>query len=153
MPPSESAKAQARIVSSWRRWSKTTIASVIISAMSGSPSGSGFGLAERLDGADQVVAEEADGAADEGRQALDRGRPEVGEAGGDGGVGVGRRLAAAGALAGGGLLPAPLREGAVAPAQDRARAQADERVAADLALLGRLEQEGRARPRARRRAA
>ena len=104
----------------------------------------GVGLAERLDRAHQVVAEEADGAAGEGRQVLDRGRLEGAEARGDGAVGVGRRLDC-GRLGAGGGLAAPLRERAVAPAQDRAGAEADERVAADLALLGGLEQEaGRA---------
>ena len=112
----------------------------------GKPERVGVGLAERLHRAHQVVAEEADGAAGERRQALDRGRPELGQAGGDGAVGVGRRLAAARPGAGGGLLPAPLRERAVAPAQQRPRSQADEGVAADLALLGRLQQEA-GRPR------
>ena len=41
----------------------------------GQPERVGIRLAERLDRADQVVAEEADGAAGEGRQALDRGGP------------------------------------------------------------------------------
>ena len=41
------------------RWSKTTSTSESISAMSGSPSGSGLGGAKRLDGAHEVVAEEA----------------------------------------------------------------------------------------------
>ena len=36
--------------------------------MSGSPTGSGFGVAERLDGAHEVVAEEPDRAAGERRQ-------------------------------------------------------------------------------------
>ena len=61
----------------------------------GQPERVGVGLAERLDGAHQVVAEEADGAAGEGRQALDRRRPVLAQARGDGGVGIGRRLAAA----------------------------------------------------------
>ena len=41
----------------------------------GQPERVGVGLAERLDRAHQVVAEEADGAAGERRQALDRGEP------------------------------------------------------------------------------
>src|SRR3954447_12010278 len=54
---------------------------------------------------------------------------------GDSGVGVGRVAS----------LPPILAEHPVAPTQHRARAEADEGVAADLALLGRLEQEaGRA---------
>ena len=97
----------------------------------GQPERVGVGLAERLDRAHQVVAEEADRAAGERRQVLDRGEPEAGEALGDRGVGV-RRLA---------VLPPCLAEDPVAPAQHRARADADEGVAADLALLGRLEQE------------
>ena len=105
----------------------------------------GVRLAQRLDRPHQVVAEEADGAADERRQPLDRGRPVGGEPLADRGVGVGRGVLAQRRRAGGGTLAAPFRERALAPAQDRARAQADERVAADLALLGRLEQEaGRA---------
>ena len=56
----------------------------------GQPERVGIGLAERLDGADQVVAEEADGAAGKRRQALDRGELEAGEALGDRRVGVGR---------------------------------------------------------------
>ncbi len=91
----------------------------------------GVGLAQRLDRADQVVAEEADGAAGERRQALDRGEPVGGKPLGDSGVGVGRLARVALAVA----------QHAVAPAQERARADADERVATDLALLGRLEQE------------
>ena len=47
------------------RWSKATITSESISAMSGSPSGSGLGSREALDGAHAVVAEEADRAAGE----------------------------------------------------------------------------------------
>ena len=54
------------------RWSKATSTSVSISARSGSPSGSGFGVAERLDRAHAVVAEEADRAAGERRQAGQR---------------------------------------------------------------------------------
>ena len=106
--------------------------------MSGSPSGSGFGSPERLDGADQVVAEEADGAAGEGRQALDRGAAGSAQVLGDGRVGVRRRRCGRCRRR---RLAAPLREHPVAPAQHRARPDPDERVAADLALLGGLEQE------------
>ena len=60
--------ALARIVTVCLRWSKTTSASDSISAMSGSPSGSGSGLAQRLDGAHEVIAEEADRAAGERRR-------------------------------------------------------------------------------------
>ncbi len=91
----------------------------------------GVGLAQRLDRADQVVAEEADRAAGEGRQVLDRSRLEAGEVLGDRRVGVG----------GVAIGAAGLREDAVAPAQHGAGAEAGEGVAADLALLGRLEQE------------
>ena len=94
-----------------------------MSAMSGRPTGSGFGLAERLDGADEVVAEEADRAAGERRHV----RP--------------RRLAERAGLVGGELVRVG---GLVAerPAHDLARAHADERVAPELlAALGGLEQE------------
>ncbi len=97
----------------------------------GQPERVRVGLAERLDRADQVVAEEADRAAGERRQPLDRRRPVAGEVLGDGRIGVRRVHRRAAVLA----------QRAVAPAQHRARADADERVAADLALLGRLEQE------------
>ena len=106
----------------------------------GQPERVGVGLAERLDRAHQVVAEEADRAAGEGRQALDRRQPVAVQVLGDGRVGIGR-LVRASARRRRGRLAAPLGEDAVAPAQHRARAEADERVAADLALLGRLEQE------------
>ena len=89
----------------------------------------GVGLAERLDRAHAVVAEEADRAAGE--------RRAVGE----------RRLAVLGDLGGGDRV----RVAAVgeAPAHDLARLDADERPAADaLALLGRLEQEAPGRRRA-----
>ncbi len=109
----------------------------------GQPERVGVGLPERLHRADQVVAEEADGAAGERRQPLDRRRLAGGEARGDGGVGIGGRLAGDRRLAGRRALAAPLREDALAPAQDRARPQPDERVAANLALLGGLEQEAR----------
>ena len=85
----------------------------------------GVRLAERLDRAHAVVAEEADRAAGE--------RRAVGE----------RRLAVLGDLGGGDRV----RVAAVgeAPAHDLARLDADERPAPDaLALLGRLEQERRA---------
>ena len=87
------------------------------------PDGVGVGVAERLDGAHEVVAEEADGAAREGR-------------------GVGERRLAEGADLGRGQ-----RVGVAAvaqrPAHDLARAHADEAEAPDaLALLGGLEQEG-----------
>ena len=49
-----------------------TSASESISAMSGRPSGSGFGRAQRLDGAHEVVAEEADRAARERRRVAHR---------------------------------------------------------------------------------
>ena len=101
----------------------------------------GVRLAERLDRADEVVAEEADGAACERRQVGDRGRLVAGEALGDGAVGVGRGLDLGRRAAGERRVAGPFGELAVAPAQHRARAQADERVAADLALLGGLEQE------------
>ena len=78
MPPSSSAKAQAMIVSSWRRWSKTSSSVGDHQRHVGQPERVGVGLAERLDRADQVVAEEADGAAGERRQALDRGGPVAG---------------------------------------------------------------------------
>ena len=118
------------IVSVCRRWSKTTRMSLSMSARSGSPSASGFGLAERLDGAHEVVAEEADRAARE--------RRHVGQ----------RRLRVALDL----RLGDRVRIAAVAqrPAQHLARAHADERVAAHaLALLGRFEQERRASPASR----
>ena len=57
----------------WCRWSKATITSESISAMSGRPSTSGLGSGEALDGAHAVVAEEADRAARERRQAGERG--------------------------------------------------------------------------------
>ena len=91
----------------------------------------GVGLGQRLDGADQVVAEEPDGAAGERRQALDRSRPVAAELLGDGRVGVGRVV----------LRPLRVGEDAIDPAQYRARRDPDERVTADLALLGGLEQE------------
>ena len=56
-------------------WSNTTSTSLTISAMSGSPIGSGLGSAERLDGAHQVVAEEADRAAGERRQLVQPAQP------------------------------------------------------------------------------
>ena len=97
----------------------------------------GVGLAERLDRAHQVVAEEADRAAGERRQALDRGELE-------GGRGA-RRPPRRGRRRRWTARRSALGEHAVAPAQHRARPEADERVAADLALLRRLEQEaGRA---------
>src|SRR4051794_38503896 len=46
-PPSSSRYALARIVTVWRRWSKATITSVSISAMSGRPSTSGLGSGRR----------------------------------------------------------------------------------------------------------
>ena len=93
--------------------------------MSGSPSGSGSGVAERLDRAHEVVAEEAHGAAGERRAR----RPH-------------RRLAEAGDVLGGERVG--ITAVAERPAQHRARAKADERLAPDaLALLGGLEQERR----------
>ena len=131
------------IVSSWRRWSKTSISVGDHQRHVGQAERVGVRLAERLDRADQVVAEEADGAAGERRQALDRRRPVAARRARDGGVGVGRGLAVGSAPRSRRLRST--REHAVAPAQHRARAEADEGVAADLALLGRLEQEaGRA---------
>ena len=106
----------------------------------GKPERVGIGLAERLDGADQVVAEEADGAAGERRQPLDRGRAEARQVLGDRCVGIGRvpgriRLAPVRRAL------APLREHPIAPAQHRPRANPEKGVAPDLALLGRLQQE------------
>ena len=92
--------------------------------MSGSPSGSGLGVAERLDRAHEVVAEEAHRAAGERRRVGHRRLVEAGDALGRERVGI----AAVGQR----------------PAQHRARAEADERPAPDaLALLGGLEQERR----------
>src|SRR5262249_38705088 len=94
------------------------------------------GLVQGLNGADQVVAEEADGAARERRQPLYRREAVGGEALGDGPVWVGGLARAAFLFA----------QPAFAPAQHRAGRDADERVAADLPLLGGLEQKaGRAR--------
>ncbi len=87
------------------------------------------GLREALDRAHAVVAEEADRAARKRREAVDL------------------RLAVARDLALGELVG--VAAVGQAPAHDAARLVADERPAADaLALLGGLEQEGRARPRA-----
>ena len=108
----------------------------------GQPERVGVRLAERLDRPHQVVAEEADGAAGERRQALDRRRPVLAA-----GARRPRRRGRARARCGSAPPPAaassPLHSesDAVAPAQQRPRAQADEGVAADLALLGGLEQE------------
>ena len=89
----------------------------------GQPELVGVGVAERLDRAHEVVAEEADGPARERRQVAQR------------------RLAVAADLARGELVGVALV--AQRPAHDGTWAQADERVAPDaLALLGRLEQEG-----------
>ena len=86
----------------------------------------GVGLAERLDGAHEVVGEHPDRAAGERRQvgaAARRRKPRQ--------LLRGQRVRIAGI--------------AERPAQHLARAEADERVAADAALVGRLEQERRAR--------
>jgi hypothetical protein len=82
------------------------------------------GRPERLDRADEVVAEEADGAPRERGQLGCRCRAVAGDGVGGNGVGI-----------------AVVAE---RPADDLARVVADERVAAEaLALLGRLEQERR----------
>ena len=112
------------IVSVCMRWSKTTRMSLSISARSGSPSDVRVRVAQRLDGAHEVVAEEPDRTARE--------RRAVGQ----------RRLRVALDL----RLGDRVRVAAVAqrPAQHLARAHADERVAAHpLALLGGLQQERR----------
>ena len=83
------------------------------------------GLRQALDGAHAVEAEEADGAARERRQAGDLGLADLGDR-----------------LVGERVRVSPVGQ---APADDALRAPADERVAADLlALLGGLQQEGRA---------
>ena len=87
------------------------------------PDGVGVGVAQRLDRAHEVVAEEADRAAGERRRLGERRLAEGADLGGGQRVGV----------------------AAVAqrPAHDLARAHADEAEAPDaLALLGGLEQEG-----------
>ena len=87
------------------------------------PDGVGVGVAERLDGAHEVVAEEADRAARE-RRRLGEGRLAEGAD-----LGGGQRV---------GIAAVAQR-----PAHDLARAHADEAEAPDpLALLGGLEQEG-----------
>ena len=96
--------------------------------------------AERLDRAHQVVAEEADRAAGERRQQVRLGDGELGQRLGDGAVGV--RDGAAHHLAD--LGPG---QRAVRPAQLEPRAEAEERVAPEAPLLGRLEQERRPRER------
>ena len=85
----------------------------------------GVRLAERLDGAHEVVGEHADRAAGERRQVRERRGVEAVELRG------GERVRVAGI--------------AERPAQHLARAEADERVAPDAALVGRLEQERRVR--------
>ena len=96
----------------------------------------GVRLAERLDRAHEVVAEEADRAAGERRQLLRLGDREPAEDLGGRAVRVGD-----------GAARRPRRRGlgqrAVRPAQLEPRAEAEERVAAEPALLGRLEQERR----------
>ena len=94
----------------------------------------GVGLAERLDCADQVIAEEADRAAGERRQVLDRREPEAARCSATAAYGSGASAASR-------RRPASRSRDPVAPAQHRAGAEADEGVAADLALLRRLEQE------------
>ncbi len=106
----------------------------------GEPERVGVRIAERLDGADQVVAEQADGAAGE-RELIGIGEVEALERGRDGSVGVGCR-AAAGRLARGSGGALPFEQLAVGPADREVGAEAEERVAAEPpALLGRLEQE------------
>ncbi len=91
----------------------------------------GIWLAERLDRAHQVIAEEADRAAGKRGQALDRRELEGGEM-------LGNRSVRIGGVGGPTL---GIAQHAIAPAQHRARPEADEGVATDLPLLGRLEQE------------
>ena len=87
------------------------------------PDGVRVGVAQRLDGAHEVVAEEADGAAREGRRVGERRLAEGAD------LGSGQRVGVAAI--------------AQRPAHDLARAHADEAEAPDaLALLGGLEQEG-----------
>ena len=81
------------------------------------------GLAERLDRADEVVGEHADGAAGERRQVGQRRRAEPAQ------LGLGQRVRVTGI--------------AERPAQHVPGTEADERVAPDPALVGRLEQERR----------
>jgi hypothetical protein len=86
--------------------------------------GVGVGLAERLDGAHEVVAEEAHRSAGERRRVGERGLAERTD------LLLGQRVWVAAV--------------AQRPAHDLARAHADEAEAPDaLALLGRLQQEGR----------
>jgi hypothetical protein len=88
-------------------------------------------LAQRLDRADEVVAEEPDSPADERRQPVDRRQPEALQVLGHGAVGIGGEA----------IGPARLGEHPLVPAQGRSRPDPDERVAADLPLLGGLEKE------------
>jgi hypothetical protein len=94
-------------------------------------------LGERLNRADEVVAEEADRAAGERRQAVDRGDRVTVEVLADRRVGVGHPPRRGRGGIGFGLL-GELTGG---PAEHRARPKADERVAPEPPLLRRLEQE------------
>ena len=101
----------------------------------------GVGLAQRLNRAHQVVAEEADRAAGERRQALDRGRAEAATC-----TPPARRRDRAPRWTRRGRRRSPPPRSStprapLAPAQHRPRAEAEEGVAPHLALLGRLEQE------------
>jgi len=124
MPPS-STKALAIRVTSWRWWSKATSRSVIIRAMSGRPTGSGVWLTEGLDGADQVVAEEADSASGERRQLIRLRDLEATEVVRDRRVRIGSRddaiPVALPCPSPGAALAAPLREPSVVPPENRAR--------------------------------
>ncbi len=118
---SSSAYTFASTVTVCLRWSNTTSASVQHQRQVGDADRIGVRLAERLDRAHQVVGEHPHRAAGERRQIGQRRRPEPAELGPDERIRIARI--------------------AKRPAQHLPRAEADERVAADPALIGGLEQE------------
>jgi hypothetical protein len=102
---------------------------------------------ERLDSPHEVVAEETHGAARKRRDPLDLRDAVSTEVLRDGGVGIGRvvpcgwLVPAPGLRRGDQLALLPLGEDTIDPTQHRAWPEAEERVAAHVALLRRLEQE------------